>query len=367
MIRILTAACVSLVVTTSAVFAGSLQYCTGATEQRIEVVDVRKCERIAVKRKMSQRQRSQIYLRLAFTNFFGAAPANVGKDSKTMSEVFRLAKSSIAIDNTYGDAYLALADFYQYKNMAAEATMILKKGLANAPENVVLQAEYAAHAASPENKAEIEKLCVKAAAIPTKDMRPYYACGLAAKHSGLLALAEIYLYKAMINHKPGGPGSKNDILFGTPTEEYMKLLFEQGRIKEAAKTLESLFADQPLVPLPDLIFLANMQQQAGEYEKAAKNYGLAASNPLVNDRFALKLKQVVLLARAGKSDQSLELAARLFNEADQQQVLALQVRLKNGSQKDLAITGKFDNSTKNALSACIKERGCFEGVAGQPI
>jgi tetratricopeptide (TPR) repeat protein len=346
--------------------AADLKPCLGSTYGRIEAPHAAKCEKLAIKGKLTNRERAQIYLQLAFGKFFGA-PWKAGDEAKTMDEVFRFAKASVRADNTYGDAYLALADFYQYKNIVAEVLSTLDAGAKNSRDDIRVQAEYAAHFASPFRKKETEQICLKVTTSPNVDQRSYFACGKAAKHSGLPALAEIYLYKAMKDDKIGDPARNNDIQFGAAIDDYVDILSRDGRGYEAAKVVESILSEKPFVPLGDWKFLAELLEKVGDFEGAAKYYGIVASNAFVPDQFGFKLRQVISLARASKPQQSLQLAERLFENSTLQQVLRLQVNLKNGSQKDLVITGKFDDQTKKALSACIKERGCFEGVSGKPI
>jgi tetratricopeptide (TPR) repeat protein len=366
MMRILKVASVVLALSASSASAADLKSCLGSTYGRIEAAHAANCERLAIKGKLANRERAQIYLQLAFGKFF-AERSKPGDEAKTMPEVLRLAKASVQADNTYGDAYLALADFYQYQNMVAEVLSTLEAGVKKSRDDNRVQAEYAAHFASPDRKKEIEQICLKVTISPDVDQRSYFACGKASKHSGLPALAEIYLYKAMQEDQMGDPARNNDIQFGAPIDDYVDLLFRDGRGRDAARVVESILTKKPVVPLGDWKILAELLEKTGDYEGAAKYYGIVASNALVPDQFGFKLKQVVSFARAGKSQLSLELAERLFESTTLQQVLRLQVKLKNGSQKDLVINGKFDDQTRKALSACIKERGCFEGVAGQAI
>jgi hypothetical protein len=49
------------------------------------------------------------------------------------------------------------------------------------------------------------------------------------------------------------------------------------------------------------------------------------------------------------------------------QVLQLQVRLKNGTQKHFEINGKFDASMEAAMNACLQDPDCFDGVVGRTL
>jgi hypothetical protein len=365
MMRILKTAVLLLCFSTTGALSADITSCVEPSMRRVRELDFRSCEKLASKGKLTNHKRSQIFLNLAFTTFFGASLQKGGEEIK-LREVIRLAKSSIEADPSNGDAYLSLADFYEYQSRQEEVVSVLKAGLKNVPTDLRIVAEFAAHTASPATKADVVEMCKKVTLSMDVNRDSYVACGKAAQLSGDKALAEIYLFNA-IKTEEKLTSRMNDVQFGSPEDFYVDLMVSEGRGKDAAKALENALLSKGRVSYIEWEVLASLQSSVADYDGAAKYYKIAASNAIPTHQFILKFKQVIALAMAGKSQDSLHLAELLFMTSTQQQILRLQVQLKNGSQKDLIITGRFDDQTKKALSACLRERGCFKGVTGQAI
>jgi tetratricopeptide (TPR) repeat protein len=286
-----------------------------------------------------------------------------------VKEVIRLAKDAIETDSTNGDGYLFLADIYAYRGRQDEVVSVFTDGLKNVPNDVRVIAQYAAHTASLATKADVMEKCEKVTSSPDVSRNSYFACGKAVERAEENALAEAYYLHAIKNDEKL-IARVNDLQFGSPEHEYVNLMVKDGRGKDAASALESALLNRGHVTYLDWELLASLQTTVADYEGAAKYYGIAASRSLPFRQFTLKLKQVMSLAMAGKTEESLHLAEILFATSTKKQVLRLQVQLRNGTQKDLVITGIFDDQTKKALSTCIREIGCFAGVAsvtGQAI
>jgi hypothetical protein len=365
MMRVLKVAAFLVCLSTTSALSADIKSCVEPSIRRVSEQDFSRCERLASTGNLGVQQRSRIFLNLAFTTFFRPSLKVDGEETK-FRNVIRFANASIAADPANGDAYLALADFLEMRYQLQEAVSVLSDGLKKAPTDLRIVAEYAAHTASPATKVAIVEMCNKVTSSTEVDPNSYFACGKAAVGAGSNDLAELYLFKA-ISVEANPAARFNDVQFGSPEKMYFNLMMKAGRGKDAAKVLESAYLKRRGVNYFEWQLLAEMQAQVANYDQAAQYYGIAASNAFPSLQFSLKLNQVIFLAKAGKTQDSLHLADILFLSSTQQQVLRLQVMLKNGSQKDLTINGKFDEQTKRALSACIRERGCFGDFKGQLI
>ncbi len=357
--------CLAFALVASTAQAADVKSCLGSYSERIDKADVAKCEKIAQKKNLTARQQAQIYLQLAITAYF-ARPADSMDAAQKTAQVFRYLQASSEADNTFGDTFLAMADVYRLEGKYGRTISSLDEGLKTSPDDARLLAKRAEYSASAETREETRKVCVKATASPIAGQNIYFSCGRATRKAGLLDIAEIYLYKAAMEFETDHSDRFLDIRFGAPSKDYADLLVETGRGKDAVKFYEMVAAKQPSHPMA-MRNLAEIQEKSGDLAGAAKSQGNAASSVQAEYRFRFQLLQVITLARAGKPVESFLLAKNLFDGATLQQVLSLQVKLKNGSQKDLTITGKFDDQTRKALSACINDKGCFANEAGQPI
>ncbi len=355
--RILKYTVLTIAILVSPVHAADSKSCLGSYQTRVQADDLAKCEKIAQSSSLTKRQKAQIFLQLAITVNF-SWPGD--------KDVERLLEASAAADEMFGDTFLVMADIHRFSGKFDNIVPSLNRGLKGSPDDMRLAAKRAEYIASPDIARDIKKICAKATASPQADKSLYFSCGRAAQKANLLDIAEIYLYKAATEFETVDSKRFMDISIGAPSKDYADLLLATGREKDAAKFYQDIAAKQPTHPMA-MRNLAEIQEKAGDLAGAAQSEGNIASSVQANYRFRFQLHQLILLARAGKPAESTRLAKNLFNGATQNQILRLQVKLKNGSQKKVVITGKFDDQTKEALAICINDRGCFANSAGQRL
>ncbi len=105
--------------------------------------------------------------------------------------------------------------------------------------------------------------------------------------------------------------------------------------------------------------MAELYQKSGNFAKAAEQFdNLKAGFPR-RKAYEMKLAALINLAKSGDMSGARAMSLFMFEKATKNQILQLQVKLKNGTQRHLKITGKYDADTKSALDACLNDRKCF--------
>jgi len=108
-----------------------------------------------------------------------------------------------------------------------------------------------------------------------------------------------------------------------------------------------------------LVDRAGYRENMGQYGAAADDLDRAALMMSQQDVSGLRMHRARLLVKAGRLGEAEDEFRGLMLKADVQQVLQLQVFLKNAGFEDIKIKGQYDELTRQALASCLRETACI--------
>ncbi len=345
----------------------SLKECEGSIDTRISIQDFKSCEAFTKNKKMTARQKAQIYLQLGITAHVDQynTRSTIFKDGLGMH--FKYWEKAIAADKTFVEPYLILAATHASLNQMDLKAKFLKEGQIAFPNDPRLDSEVALLDASPDRASAIQEMCGRATANGVADSSVFYNCGQAYWYANLKAESEASFRKAAFGF-PDGQSSRYGLIapyIGAST--YAENLKADGKYIQAADFLEEYLAFKHWlgVNYSDLELLGDLFLKVGKPAKAANAFEKAARQTDDEMQYSLRLRQIIGLAASGNNDEAQSVSAQLYRNATKKQILQLQLKLKNATQKELVITGKFDDATKTALMECLLDSECFMISSGQ--
>lgn len=344
-----------------------LKDCLGSVDKRISVEDFKKCASFTLSKKVTSRQKAQLFLQL------GVAVATDQLDSRSTrfkgqpTLPVEYWEKAIAADKTYAESYLILATTFGYRQQPESKRQFLEAGRIAAPEDPRFDSEIALMDAKPETSALVGEFCGRATAHPSADISVFYNCGEAFWLANMKSEAETAFRKAAFEF-PTEQSSRYGVMqssIGAGT--FATHLDQDNRTADAAEFYGRYLALRPPMSLhfTEFELVGDLYLKAGKPQQAATFFERAARQATDDMRDRLRLRQIVSLAVAGNKAEAYFLSNNFYDGAPKKRVLQLQLKLKNGNFKQLAITGRFDKDTKAALEQCFADSQCFLITPGQ--
>jgi tetratricopeptide (TPR) repeat protein len=341
-----------------------IQGCLGNIETFIPEKDIQACTQLLVSKSLSSHNRAQILIQLGTAVQFSGAQSTTQMEEKSLESI-ELYKKAIESEPRYVEAYLILATALKLKERTSEALKVLDAGLTVIPDDPRLIADKSVILAKTEHAKDVEKLCTLAVSSKHADQSVYEECARALAAAGFVEQADGLFKKATQNEdrmsrKRFGLWQSGRIGF-----DYAQFLDQQGRSKEAAEFFDAHLLKIPsqLVSRSERQFLAELFTKIGSPDRAAKLLSTVAAASSPSSAFKIKLLELQNLTKSGDMSAARSLAQFMFEGASKNQILQLQVKLKNGTQKQLKITGKYDAITIEALDNCLNDKECFSDSA----
>ncbi len=344
-----------------------LKDCLGSVDQRISVENFNKCEALTRSKKLTARQKAQLFLQLGITVETDQLDSRSTRFKGKITLPVEYWEKAIAADKTYAESYLILATTVGYRQQPELKRQFLEAGRIAAPEDPRFDSEIALIDSGPTNSTLVRELCNRSMAHPAADKSIFYNCGEAFWRSDLKAEAGVAFRKAAFEFPVEQTPRYGIMQSGIDESTFADHLSNDGKAIEAASFYEKYLGlkHKLNVTYSALGVLGGLYEKAGKPAEAATVFEKAARNATGEWQYIYRLRQIVNLATAGESDEAKTVSNDFFEKASKKQVLLLQLKLKNGWQKHLIITGKYDEETKAALKNCIADSGCFAAKPGQ--
>jgi tetratricopeptide (TPR) repeat protein len=331
--------------------------------------DFEVCEKRAKRTGLSSEERANRYFQFGVGQL-ESNPRSLANISKSQEKAFAAFDRAIAVDPSFLEPYItaALAKFF-YGDMTG-ALAYLNQGLQVAPGDARLKATKAKILVSTQDWNSPQVLCDEVRRQENPGILANVLCGTVYSALEVHEKAALAFSAASGSYQPGDRYTYGSVQYEDPHYGWASATASSGNPLKAAQILTELFAKAPSHDLRprDYVMRAEFYEKAGLYGNAADDYGKAATLPreLKSPR-ELRMLQVFNLSKAGLHDEARKSSNYLFEGATLQEILRMQVKLKNGSFKDLKITGKFDQPNRAALQQCVSETTCFDEIAGQRV
>jgi predicted Zn-dependent protease len=344
-----------------------LQKCIGSVVERVSIADFKECESFTLSKKVTARQKAQIFLQLGIT--VSTEQINSGsmhfKNKPSLSVDYW--EKAIAADRTYAEPYLILSTTFGYKQQAEAKRQYLEAGRIAVPDDPRFDSEIALIEAKPGAAAIVSELCERATAHPSADESVFYNCGEAFWQANLKTEAEVAFRKAVFDFPVARMGRFGIMQSSISASTFATHLDEDNRTAEAAEFFEKYVARQPKinVDFTELELIGDLYLKAGKPQQAAMAFERGARQTTDDMQYQFRLRQLVSLATAGNNAEAKILSSDIYKRTSKKQIMQLQLKLKNGVFKRLAITGRFDEETKTALAKCLEDSKCFGKMPGQ--
>ena len=315
---------------------------------------------------LGARERAQVKVRVAAG--FQLDP-NLGFANGLPETAFEdLLKSAAADDPKLADSYLVLAEQWLRNDRVADAIRLLDEALVESSTDARLLALKAKGVARQRDGNAVNELCKKVEGGVNGDHVAYQHCAEAFWSLGEFAHADRFFKLASQRYDAWAPLRASRILSSAPAEVYGQLLSEKGQNREAAEVLASFAKQMPDAIGPGYLDLAKYQEDAGLYLDAAETLRVSADKlQQLGLGTETTIRRIVNLALGGKSEEAEALWHRTSQLWTKREVLRMQVRLKNGAQKNFVISGKVDKEMDQAMIACIKDQSCYKGLVGRSL
>lgn len=349
--------------------APTIESCIGSYKVRIVQQNVATCKKYTKSKKVKAEQKAKIFLQLGiFEMFNGGSSANFDAGAQE-AKVESFMREAMKLDPNYPDSSLSLAGYFMRIGQKSKALEILRKAILQFPDDPRFAADLATVIADPAAAEEVRKLCEKSLSHKAADYTSFRSCASAYWNSGLVAEGEATYRKAIGNFEhmtfdrfviPGDPRVMLEFVFK---------LDRIGRTQDAITFHEDYLIKHPKYSsfYDEDIAVARMYEKLSLYLKAARAFEKASRRTGGNDQAEVRIKQIENLVAAGEFAEAKLVSERFFERASKRSILQLQVKLKNGTQKQIKITGVFDAETKKALEVCLADRGCFPAHQGQSL
>jgi tetratricopeptide (TPR) repeat protein len=360
---------VALLLTCGASQAASpkLHDCLGSVDKRISVEDFKKCESYTLSKKITARQKAQLFLQLGITVETDQLNSRSTRFKNQPTLPVEYWEKAIAADKTYAEPYLILAATFGYRQQSDSKRQFLDAGRIAVPDDPRFEAEIALIEAKTATAATVGELCGRATAHPSADKSVFYNCGEAFWRANLKSESEAAFRKAVFDFPVEQTSRYGVSQSYIDASTFATHLNEDNRTAEAAEFFEKYISLKPTinVDFTELEMVGDLYLKAGRPQQAAAVFERGARQTKDDMQHRFRLRQIVSLATAGNSSEATLVSKEFYERATKKQVLQLQLKLKNGNFKRLPITGKFDDETKSSLAECIVDSNCFVITPGQ--
>lgn len=349
--------------------ASTFDTCTRLEFNYLPATEFAGCKKLLEREDLSIRQRAQVLLYLGTA----AELLNHGSSASTekLKSEYDLWRQAMSIDPSFADPFLELADRLRRESKTKEALAVIEAGLSHSPEDGRLMVEKAMLRAGMIDSKGTQELCELAMVTEAIDHSALQRCAVAMDSFGLRDKAVEYYGRAtdLYERKPQNRfGLFQDY---QPAYKYAKYIStKMSKHAEAAVIMRKYLEREPALKRDPfhLEFLGDLEEKLGNHTAAAESYKSATERFFVSqDIVPIAMKQIVSLSNAGKADEALNAWRSVRAQMTKRQILQWQVKLKNGTQKQLSITGIADEATERAARDCFKDPDCYKGIFGRTL
>jgi tetratricopeptide (TPR) repeat protein len=336
----------------------------------VVAIGAAKCEQLANDPSIAAEERAKVLLMLGDNARWNAKHFRLLSDEEKQKKLYAYWDRAVETAPELAISYLSIAWYRIKDGDQPKAVETLRQGLRKIPNEPRLQADLAKYL-SPSNESEVVDLCVQATKHPKADRTVFESCAFAMRSLNRIDEAAALYRKSVLDFDPN-----QDLRFGMLGQErgyaaLLDMLMKNGREQDAMDFITDFWDKYPFLILQpsDTELFARVAAKVGSDRSSAELAGRLLASPFMTDekRSALRIQKLVSLAKSGDIRQASGFAKSVFAKPYKREVLMLQVALKNGSQKHIAITGQFDKETQDAMMACIVDRGCFADAPGQAL
>jgi tetratricopeptide (TPR) repeat protein len=341
--------------------------CEGSLEHAISTTNREACAFLADKGKLTRRQRAIVYFHLGVLEAFEPFDRTNSIRESTAVEGTWYDKA-IAADPTFEWPYLYAAELWQ-GNENGKAIAYAEHGLAKNPNSSFLRAVLAQMKISSGQQDQSIALCRNVMQDRPLDYVTATICGETFTITKKWEESFTAFAEAEKTYKPNKPNSFGLKERTNPSSGMAFSLSMRDRNQEAIDLLTKYLARKDVGFDTRLIRRdrAAYHEKLGKFAEAAADLDAYSKGADLQSVTEVRVKQMVMLARAGKPKEAQTIADVVYGPAPLKFVLRLQVKLRNAHFDDLEFTGKYDAQTKTALERCLSEPTCFGDVVGQRV
>ena len=274
---------------------------------------------------------------------------------------------AIAADPESPDAYVAKGEWLVLSNDFPNAIDLMEKALQYNPNSVGVWTGLARAYQGLGRFEEANRAYDKAIALDSRDMLAnFYAAQFAEQFKQFEIAARHYEMAAeKWNWQTGGAGLG---LMGIddPLRRAAAALGQIGREKDAVALLNRRIESMPPQAADGMLLAerGKLYMQMGQSAEAADDLKKAIALLPPELSKGLEGQLSLALRNSGSDAEANDRFAAVLEGGTLQEVLRLQVFLRNRGYSDVTINGTPDAQTRNAVDACLRELSCTSSAGG---
>jgi tetratricopeptide (TPR) repeat protein len=274
---------------------------------------------------------------------------------------------AIAADPKSPDAYVAKGEWLVLSNDFPNAIDLMEKALEHTPNSVGVWTGLARAYQGLGRFEEADKAYGKAITLDSRDMLAnFYAAQFAEQFKQFELAAHHYeLAAEKWNWQTGGAGLG---LMGIsdPLRGAAAALGQLGRGKDAVALLTKRVESMPPQAVDGMLLAerGKLYMQIGQNAEAADDLKKAIALLPPELSKGLEGQLSLALRNSGNDAEANDRFAAVLDGGTLQEILRLQVFLRNRGYGDVTINGKPDAHTRTAVDACLRELSCTSSAGG---
>ena len=274
---------------------------------------------------------------------------------------------AIAADPESPDAYVGKGEWLVLSNDFPTAIDLMEKALEHIPHSVGVWTVLARAYQGLGRFEEADKAYGKAIGLDSRDMLAnFYAAQFAEQFKQFELAAHHYeLAAEKWDWQTGGAGLG---LVGVddPLRRAAAALGQLGRGKDAVALLNRRIESMPPQAIDGMLLAerGKLYMQMGQNAEAAEDLKKAIALLPPELSKGLEGQLSLALRNSGHDAEADDRFAAVLDGGTLQEILRLQVFLRNRGYSDVAINGKPDAHTRTAVDACLRELSCTSSAGG---